>query len=164
MAAANTYTQIASTTLGSSTQTVTLSSIPSTYTDLIFVVTGAQSSTGSGWLRVNGDTGTNYSSTGIRGDGSAAASYRRTNESSMLLTFSGVTGSNANWIIQLMNYSNTTTNKSIINRFNSASSETLSNVGLWRSTSAINSVTIYLDGTANFTAGSTFSIYGIAAA
>ena len=159
-----TYDKIATNTLGSSTQTVTFSSIAATYTDLIFIVSGVPTTSGSGYLRVNGDTGTNYSSTGIRGDGTSAASYRRTSESAMLLTFAGVNNSAASWVIQLMNYSNTSTYKSIINRFNTASSEVLTNVGLWRSTSAINSVTIYLDGSANFPSGTVLTLYGIKAA
>jgi hypothetical protein len=164
MAAGNTYTQIASTTVGTATQTVTLSSIPATYTDLILIVNGTPTATGSGYLRVNGDTATNYSSTGMRGDGSNPYSYRRLDETAMLLTFNGVNTSPATWVIQLMNYSNTTTNKTILNRFNTVSSEVLANCGLWRSTSAINSITIYMDGTASFPSGSTLSLYGIAAA
>ena len=165
MAAGNTFSQIASTTLGSATNTVTLSSIPATYTDLILIVNGTPTSTGSGYLRVNGDTATNYSSTGLRGDGSSAASYRRTSENAMLLTFLGVNTSPATWIIQLMNYANTTTYKTIINRFNTASSEVLTNVGLYRATpAAINSITIYMDAAANFPSGSTFNLYGIQSA
>jgi hypothetical protein len=165
MPAGNTYTQIASTTVGTATQTVTLSSIPSTYTDLILIVSGTPTTTGSGYLRVNGDTATNYSSTGLRGDGVNPYSYRRLNETQMLLTFQGVNNSPANWVIQLMNYANTTTNKAILNRFNSPeSNEVLVNCGLYRSTSAINSITIYMDGSANFPSGSTLSLYGITAA
>jgi hypothetical protein len=60
-----------------------------------------------------------------------------------------------------MNYSNSTTYKTILGRSNAATSGTSAAVGLWRSTSAINSIEI---GTVSFTAGSTFSLYGIAAA
>ncbi|NBQ97859.1 MAG: hypothetical protein EBU12_06490, partial [Microbacteriaceae bacterium] len=62
MAAGNTYSQIASTTLGSAASSVTFSSIAATYTDLVIVVQAAVTA-GSIALRMqfNSDTGTNYS-------------------------------------------------------------------------------------------------------
>ena len=159
-----TYQPIATANLTNVT-TVTFSSIPATYTDLVLVINAQMSSTGSAWARVNSDTGTNYSGTGMRGTGSAAASYRRTNESAFLLSFGGFTSSaNGNWIVQFQNYSNTTTNKTILNRFNWANSEVVATVGLWRSTAAINTIETYIDGAGTFTTGSTATLYGIKAA
>lgn len=156
-----TYDCIATTTL-SGVNTVTFSSIPGTYTDLVLVMNAICSATGSAWARVNGDTGSNYSGTGLRGTGSAATSYRRTNEGGFLLSFNGVTSTaNGNWILQFQNYANTTTNKTMLNRFNWSDSEVITTVGLWRSTSAITSVTTYIDGTGTFSSGTTVSLYGI---
>jgi len=62
-----------------------------------------------------------------------------------------------------MNYSNTTTNKTVIGRHNGASGPVAS-VGLWRNTAAINSIRISNSSAVNFTIGSTFSLYGIKAA
>ena len=77
-------------------------------------------------------------------------------------TFSS-TDFNYNNIVQIQNYSNTTTNKTYLARANNAAVSTDTNVGLWRSTAAISTIDIYsLVG--NFAIGSTFTLYGIAAA
>jgi hypothetical protein len=62
-----------------------------------------------------------------------------------------------------MNYSNTTTNKTALIRGNNAALFTDATVGVWRSTAAITSITLASDGAA-FDSGSTFNLYGIAAA
>ena len=61
MAAGATYTQIATTTLGSSQSTITFSSISGAYTDLVLVVTAKVSSATDLWVRANSDSGSNYS-------------------------------------------------------------------------------------------------------
>jgi hypothetical protein len=66
-----------------------------------------------------------------------------------------------------MNYSNSTTYKTVLGRSNRASSDTAADVGLWRSTSAITRIDLAMGGsfpTNNFASGSTFTLYGIAAA
>jgi hypothetical protein len=65
--------------------------------------------------------------------------------------------------INIMNYANTTTYKTAISRLDDAANYVGTSVGLWRSTSAINSVTI-LAGTGNIPSGAMFTLYGIAAA
>ncbi len=66
---AATYTPIASATLAASTSSITFSSIPATYTDIVVVINDINS-TGSfdTNIRFNGDSGSNYSRTGLRGD------------------------------------------------------------------------------------------------
>jgi hypothetical protein len=59
-----------------------------------------------------------------------------------------------------MNYSNTTTYKTIIARGSGASNEVKAQVNLWRSTSAITSITVYAGG-GNFNSGASFTLYGI---
>jgi hypothetical protein len=161
---ANTYEAIATQTLGSTTTSVTFSSIPGTYTDLVLIYDGTTASNGYLSIRFNGDTGTNYSATVIRGTGSAAGSTRFTSASEIDIAMgSTLSTSQNNAIIQVMNYSNTTTNKTLLARTNNAGVETGAGVGLWRSTSAINSITIKTN-SPNFSIGSTFSLYGIKAA
>jgi hypothetical protein len=58
------------------------------------------------------------------------------------------------------NYSNTTTFKTFLSRTNVASDRVEALVGLWRSTSAITSITLYC-GSNSFVTGSTFTLYGI---
>ena len=62
-----------------------------------------------------------------------------------------------------MNYSNATTYKTVIARHDSWDSYTVGNVGLWRNTAAITSLTISTQ-TFNMGVGSVFTLYGIKAA
>jgi hypothetical protein len=63
MAAGNTYEAIATQTLGSAAASVTFSSIPGTYTDLVIVCTPLRVTAGAEELvfQFNSDTGSNYS-------------------------------------------------------------------------------------------------------
>jgi len=166
MAAGNTYTQIASTTLGSAASSVTFSSIPSTYTDLVLVYNGKfASASGQIGLQFNGDTATNYSNTSLQGDGTSATSARDSSAARMLLGYTATTSIDNMTIIQVMNYSNATTYKTAMARHNTAGSANVqATVGLWRSTLAINQILLLCYNGINFTAGSTFNLYGITAA
>jgi hypothetical protein len=161
-----TYTPIATTTLGSSAASYTFSSIPSTYTDLRLIVNGVQTGTsGNPYITINSDTGTNYSITVLSGNGSTATSARSTNASFM---YFGITAEVRNTLIftatlDLMNYSNTSTFKTVLSRGNNASFGADAIVGLWRNTAAISSITVDLDA-GNWNTGTTFTLYGIAAA
>jgi hypothetical protein len=163
---ATTYEPIATTTLGSAQSSVTFSSISGSYTDLVLITNSA---TGVNdidmYIQVNSDTATNYSWTRLSGNGSAAASSRGSN-SSLGYRVGNMSGSNVgqnNAIVQFLNYSNTTTNKTILSRSNNASLLVEAYVGLWRSTSAITSMDIKTQ-SGNFSIGSTFTLYGIKAA
>lgn len=163
MAAGTTFTPIATQTLGSSQSSYTFSSIPSTYTDLIIVAAIKNNSgDGASYMQVNGDTGTNYNSTVINGDGTSATSVRQSSTGNgMLATRCDATNF---WIntVQIQNYANTSTYKSALWR-NNDGSYVVAGVGVWRSTAAISSVTLYPNG-ASYVAGSTFTLYGILAA
>jgi hypothetical protein len=162
-----TYTPIATTTIsGSSTSTFTFSSVPSTYTDLILVVNAAVTSgTSYIYARWNGDTSAVYSRTELVGNGTSATSSRNGSEvvqwlgGTQLSTVSGA----YNAIVQVMNYANTNVFKTTLMRANRATEQTAAVVGLWRSTAAINSVTLTLNSD-NFAAGSTFTLYGVKSA
>lgn len=163
MAAGNTYTQIASTTLGSAAATVTFSSIAGTYTDLVLVVQGQDTTSYAGaQLRFNGDSGSNYSQTIIYGDGTAAQSIRGSNVTEMNIGLTSTSGMPNN-IFQIMNYANTTTYKTALGRGNAPSNTLRAGVGLWRNTAAITSVTVLVAGD-TWASGSTFNLYGITAA
>ena len=162
-----TYEPIAAVTVASSSSSVlVMSSIPSTYTDLRLIITGTTNNPTNPVFQFNSDTGSNYSMTYLSGTGSAADSSRRTSQSY------GWTGYNAYMsssnismgTLDIMNYSNTTTFKSAIGRYSNAATGTDAIVNLWRSTSAINRIDI-LTGSANtFSAGTTFTLYGIKSA
>jgi hypothetical protein len=68
-------------------------------------------------------------------------------------------------IIQIQNYANTTTYKTALVRINATDFRTYASVVLWRkSPEAINRVNIKMEASGNFATGSTFTLYGIAAA
>jgi hypothetical protein len=172
---AKTYEPIATTTLGSAATSVSFSSISSTYTDLYIVGQTGCSVTDYLTIRVgNGsvDTGSNYSRTFIEGNGSTASSGRNTSQTKLYVGDTTSIMNNSlhySFYINLMNYSNTTTYKTFLSRIannNSSFPGTTASVGLWRSTSAINIVTIAPDTNDGRTliAGSTFTLYGIKSA
>ena len=165
----STYTPLSSQTLTAAAASVTFSGIPQTYTDLVIIANAGAVTNNSPGLRVrfNEDTSSLYSSTRLRGNGTNAASTRNSgatfieggNYDTGFPTFAN--GGFA-WICNVMNYSNTTTNKTMIARYNAAANETSTVVGLYRSTSAITSITISVT-TDNFASGSSFTLYGIGA-
>jgi len=163
--ATNTYVALDKVTVsGSSTSTVSFTSISQLYTDLVFIVNGSKSGSGStdiAW-QANSDTNSNYSQTSLYGTGSAASSDRGVSATSARNGRLGIDQSTS--ILNFQNYSNTTTYKTCISRGNTAGYLVIANVGLWRSTSAISSLAFTLADGTNFTSGTTFSLYGIAAA
>lgn len=149
---------------GTGATSVTLSVIPATYTDLVLVMNGTASSGTNVYARFNGDTGSNYSVTRIVGNGSTATSDRNSNYTS-LQTFMGYYDTTVGTsIMQVMNYANTTTYKTALARYNYTTNEVTAAVGLWRSTAAINSITILTSNAATFPSSTTFTLYGMKAA
>lgn len=154
--ATNTYVALDSQTLASTATSVTFTGISQAYTDLVVVVT--TSTTGDVYFRINGDTGSNYSQTAIYAY-SAFGSTRSTNSTSLWLNYGS---NNGNYIgmLQLNNYSNTTSYKTTLLRDGANGSITDYIVGMWRNTNAVTSLTFYPPST--WAVGSTFNLYGIA--
>lgn len=162
MAAGSTYTPIATTTLGSAASSYTFSSIPSTYTDLVLIYQSATAPAASYiGLQFNSDTGNNYSATTMYGE-SSVGSARSTNQNNIRVV-NYATLANNMMTCSIMNYSNSTTYKTAIARNGVAAGGVYAQVGLWRNTAAITSVTVYGDA-GNLASGTTLSLYGIAAA
>ena len=162
-----TYEPITTTTLSTATASVTFSSISGSYTDLVLVINAGASALEDIGCRLNSDTGSNYSTTIFAGNGSSPSTGRISNATNIGLTSNAYlpTSVSSAHIVHFMNYSNSTTYKTVLCRGASASSGTEAIVGLWRNTSAI--TTIYLYGRNsgyNFLSGSTFTLYGIKAA
>lgn len=163
MAAGNTYESIATQTLGSAAASVTFSSITGSYTDLVLVCdAGITAGLRNYLVQVNSDTSTNYSRTSLSGDGTSATSVRGSSLTNIILNdygyLEGTSGSNA--IAHFMNYSNTTTYKTVLCRSNNTANGTSSTVNLWRSTAAISTILVAASAS-TFVAGSTFTLYGI---
>ena len=170
---ASTYEKIATTTLGTAQADVTFSSISGAYTDLVLISSVKSNSHGENviWQIGNGsvDTGSNYSRTVLDGDGTTA---RSTRQSSGTFCQSGwyATPSATSFcvsIINFQNYSNTTTYKTMLSRLSSVGGTytgASADVNLWRSTSVIDTIKIFISGATTYAAGSTFTLYGIEAA
>ena len=168
MTAGSTYTPIATTTISGTPASYTFSSISGSYTDLVLIGWIAPTlGTGTSVMgvQVNGVT-SGYSHTGLIGTGSAAQSTRNTGSSVMVVSGinNGSGTGNINFITQFMNYSNTSTYKTVLSRGNNADAQTEAVVSLWQSTAAITSILIKNTGGVNLTNGSTFTLYGIQAA
>jgi hypothetical protein len=166
MAAGATYEPIATNTLGSATQTVTFSSIPQTYTDLILVIS-SNSNSGTDYPRIRVGTGgsvssSGYSNTQIYGTGSSATSFRESSQSGFIWATYPATSARVITMFQFQNYSNTTTYKTALMRDNNSAGNVTAAVMLWQNTGAINIIELFL--TNSFVVGSTFTIYGIKAA
>ena len=168
MAAGSTYTPIATFSV-SAQSTVSFTSIPNTYTDIILVALGKSSTAGSSVnqyrIRFNNDTNSNYSNTQLRGDGSTASSNRDTSQTEFYVGLCPQTSAQQETsIFQVMNYANPTTYKTLLARGNATSGGFVcTNVGLWRkSPEAINRLDIY--GPSGETLTGTYTLYGIAAA
>ena len=160
-----TYEKIATTTLGSAQSTITFGSIPATYTDLRLVVVGTIANAGYDVvMRLNSDTGSNYSFTYLGGTGSAANSGRGTSTTNIQLN------AGAGWsttipsmaAVDIFSYAGSTY-KTILNLLSNdqnGSGSVNAIVGLWRSTSAITSVSV-IGSSTNLQTGTTATLYGI---
>ena len=159
--AAGAMTAIASTTLGSATATVTFNSIPASYDDIYLVGYRIGDSFN---LRLNNDSGSNYSESLLYGDGSSAASSRVSSQTEFSqLGDNGNTTTPGSFVVHINNYANTSYNKTIIVRtatdLNGVGGQVRLDVGLYRSTSAISRLDLIANGT--FSANSVFALYGI---
>lgn len=161
---ASTYDPIATTTLGSTTNTITFSSISSSYTDLRIVTVGTMTAGYDAILRINGDSGNNYSGIFIRGNGSAASATNSTAAGQYYLNAGGYSSSIPFLAeIDIFSYAGSTY-KSFLSRLSgdtNGSGWTVNGTGMWLSTSAITSVSLIASSTAVWSVGTTATLYGI---
>jgi hypothetical protein len=166
-----TYNLITSNVLGSSAASITFSSIPATYTDVLVLgsvrTDGATTRDALNIVRFNGIDTSIYSRATIQADGSSVSSADLSN-------FPGFVGMESNGATSLANtfasielylasyLSSDTKQLSSISmqEDNSTTASIRDNAGYFNNTSAINSITIGPQG-ANFVANSSFYLYGI---
>jgi hypothetical protein len=166
-----TYALIETVTLGSATSSVTFNVSGLQYTDLILVCSARSSWATDEYdglgFRFNGDSGNNYSTTFLAGSGSAASSFRESNQPQISTRIDPSFSSNTFFspiILQIQDYSNSATHKTALIRSNANIEfyKVSASVGLWRNTAAITSVFVG-NARGNLVAGSTFNLYGIQA-
>ena len=157
------YDSIATVTLGTSASSIDFTSIPSTYTHLQIRASHLSSAGANFYIRLNSDTSANYAWHELVGDGATAGGY---NASSVTLGYYAYSPSGANptvSVIDLLDYANTNKNKTVralAGNDNNGSGRVTFTSSLWRSTSAVNAVTIY-PSTGTFSQYSSFALYGI---
>jgi hypothetical protein len=163
-----TYAPIQSVALTTTTSSVTFSGIDQNYTNLIIVANSRGSEAGGNLeLQFNSDTsgsGTNYSRTYLYDGGSSAGTSGRSSNNSSIIIGTSDSAQFITTISYVMNYSNSTTLKTVLSRTNDTAGLYPAvglRLGLWRGTPApISSIRIYPQG-GTLSAGSTFSLYGI---
>ena len=152
-----TYIALATTTLSSSATSVTFSSIPQTYRDLILVAS-VPSSSETIDLYPNG-VSSNLSL--VWAYGYAPSNYNSATDTAWTEVSSG-TQPRLN-VYNLMDYSATDKHKTVLSRQNFGDQTIAMMAGRWASTTAISSLLLNRSGGASFPSGSMFSIYGIEA-
>jgi hypothetical protein len=160
-----TYEKIATTTLGSATSSISFGSISSAYTDLRLSVVLKNVSSDNPILRLNSDTGSNYSRVTIRGTGSAASSSNSASVGSINLgyNFHGASAQFAFYTIDLFAYTGSAFKTLLFtsSEDENGSGNVLRGVGLYRSTSVISTITLSNFSGNNFDTGTTATLYGI---
>ena len=172
----NSYESISTVTLGSSQTTVTFSSIPSTYKHLqVRLMARSNRATfplDDPWIQFNSDTGNNYTTHGLFGDGATAQVYASAPRANIYGVGSMGTSSGSGYsggILDILDYTNT--NKYTTTRWLQGfdTNGTVSGFGgrinllsgSWMNTAAVTSLTFGLDGTRAYTQYSSFALYGI---
>jgi hypothetical protein len=155
-----TYTLIDSEVLASDAASVTFSSIPADYRDLVLVFNGSTTFIGIGifQLVLNSDTGDNYKYVHMVGDGSSANSDSGSNNQANIGTTKNT--SNNLSVVQIMDYSATDKHKTMLIRSDIAEVNTRAKAIRWASTSAVTSIVAKTNAT-SFATGSSFHLYGI---
>lgn len=169
---ANTYTLIASNTLSSSAASVTFSSIPATYTDLVLQYSirtdYAALNVAQARVTFNGTTSA-YSRTSLWGDGASRGSGRVSSQANFEPEEGSPSASNTSNTfgttqIYIPNYlvsANKAHGSFAVGENNTTSPVYLAvKAGLWQNTSAITSITLTANA-GNFVNGCSFFLYGI---
>ena len=165
------FESIASATGTGSSGTITFSNIPQIYSSLQIRAV-ARCSTGTVinvLIRLNGDTGSNYTRHNLKGDGATASASGTTGQASIFALDAGRGASTAANIVgvsitDIHDYASTTKYKTVRIIGGSDANNTTGDValcsGLWLSTAAVTSIS-FLPTSGNWTTQTQFALYGI---
>lgn len=169
-----TYTLISSNVLTTDTASITFSSIPSTYTDLVLRMslrTNPAATVSNFYVVYNSDTSAIYSDRFIFGNGATATSSSNTaNQTPSNIADAYINGatstSNTFSDVELYvpNYTSTTSKPYSISsaqETNATTAYVMALAQLYRNTTAITSIGIFNISTRKFVSGSSFYLYGI---
>lgn len=164
-APAGAYESIATATGNGSSGTITFSSIPSTYSHLQIRLQVIASGGGGQALRLNGDTGSNYTRHYYGGNGSSTFASGSASQTSIFVGDDSGSTYLSTMIIDIIDYASTTKNKTVRSFFGrdaNGSGSVYLYSGLWVNTSAVTSVSLgqgLFGGI--FDSGTVASLYGI---
>jgi hypothetical protein len=156
----STYEPIATATLTATSTSITISSIPSTYTDLVAI--GYFDGIGESYIQaqLNSDTGNNYDYI-YYGGVNATMVYN------VVGNINSMPGSRAdeeaNYQMHLFNYTSNLHKTAFIMNANASSPLVYHSVSNWRNTAAVTSIS-WVAQQGQYAAGTTITIYGIKAA
>ena len=157
------YVPLATKTLTATQSTVTFSSISQSYRDLILVVQANYGTATSGYyLRFNNDTTAVYGFSYLNASSTSVSGGRVTSMTFIPVNYAYPSSTNpalSTW--HIFDYSDTSKTKPVVHRAGVAESETEMDTGIWRSASAISTVSVISNNV--FGVGSTFSLYGVSA-
>jgi hypothetical protein len=160
-----TYTALANITLGSTASSVSFSSIPSSFRDLVVIIkAGAATGSPNFQLSLNGDTtNANYSATQMSGSGSVVDGSAFLTGQSRFINYYGYleTDLHGTYVVNIMDYSATDKHKTYLSRASHADNGVAAVASRWANTAAVTSVLLTPEGQ-SFASGSTFALYGIA--
>lgn len=171
LSASNSYESISTVTVGSGgSASVTLSSIPATYTHLqirgLFRSSYSPSNT-SMRLTFNSDTASNYDAHDLNGTGSSVSAGAETSNPYIVFgraAYNGLTaGIFTSFVIDILDYANTNKYKTTrtLNGYDANGEGQVSlRSGLWRSTSAITSINLFSN-VGDVMQYSQFALYGV---
>jgi hypothetical protein len=170
---ASSYELIETQILGSPSSSITFSSLgtySSTYKHLQIRMIGRSNFSGNSsavFVRLNGDTGSNYSLHELTGNAFGVVSLGAASQTVMSAGEFPAANYAANIfspaVIELLDFSSSTKNTTIRTLSGISGLRTLVSLssGLWNNTAAVTSVTVISGGGASFVAGTRMSIYGV---
>ena len=147
--------------------TVTFSSIPSTYTHLqIRGIARNATENNLFFLRINSDSGSNYSYHRLTGNGSAASADGSATQTGLFQFGRSPSATNVFGlaIYDFLDYANTSKYKTVrgLQGYDDNSGGSINMVsGLWQNTSAITSISITMNSSLLFSEYTQFALYGI---
>jgi hypothetical protein len=171
-----TYEPIYTYTASSNITTIDITSIPSTYDDLILVINLVANDGGTDlYMRFNNDSGTNYYRQAYYASGVTVAGQRGLATASMQMAYAvrGVnSGKTGQIITNIGGYSSTSYATTVLTRGSSVGNATPGAFevglvsGVWNNTAVVNRITIggtsgFSGGVASIGIGSTFTLFGI---
>lgn len=152
------WTPLAETTLSSSASSVTFSSIPAGYRDLVLVVNGFVTSNFQFKMQFNGDTSSSYSYVQMYAAPTAGSD---SNTLDHIRSVFGGTGYPEVATLQIMDYSATDKHKTVLARENAIANDWVgARASRWANTAAVTTIALTpVSGT--FASGSTFQLWGL---